>query len=71
MADPALHPIEQTPLRVQVAERLRSAIVTGKLRPGEPLTETALAAQLNVSRAPVREAIQDLENDARCGSTSR
>ena len=63
MADPALHPIEQTPLRVQVAERLRSAIVTGKLRPGEPLTETALAEQLNVSRAPVREAIQDLEND--------
>jgi DNA-binding GntR family transcriptional regulator len=63
MADPALHPIEQTSLRVQVAERLRTAIVTGRLRPGEPLTETALAAQLNVSRAPVREAIQDLEND--------
>jgi DNA-binding GntR family transcriptional regulator len=63
VADPALHPIEQTPLRVQVAERLRTAIVTGKLRPGAPLTETALAEQLNVSRAPVREAIQDLEND--------
>ena len=63
MADPDLHPIEQTPLRVQVAERLRTAIVTGKLRPGDPLTETALAEQLNVSRAPVREAIQDLEND--------
>jgi DNA-binding GntR family transcriptional regulator len=63
VADPALHPIEQTPLRVQVAERLRTAIVTGKLRPGDPLTETALAEQLNVSRAPIREAIQDLEND--------
>lgn len=63
MAEPALDPIEQTPLRVQVAERLRSAIVTGKLRPGAPLTETALAEQLNVSRAPIREAIQDLEND--------
>lgn len=63
MADPALDPIEQTPLRVQVAARLRSAIVTGRLRPGEPLTETALAEQLNVSRAPIREAIQDLEND--------
>ncbi len=63
MADPALHPIEQTPLRVQVAERLRSAIVTGRLRPGDALTETALAEQLNVSRAPIREAIQDLEND--------
>ncbi len=63
MVDPAFTPIEQTPLRVQVAERLRSAIVTGKLRPGATLTETALAEQMNVSRAPVREAIQDLEND--------
>jgi DNA-binding GntR family transcriptional regulator len=63
MADLALHPIEATSLRVQVAERLRTAIVTGKLRPGDPLTETALAEQLNVSRAPIREAIQDLEND--------
>ena len=63
MAEPALGPIEQTPLRRQVAERLRTAIVTGKLRPGSPLTETALAEQLQVSRAPIREAIQDLEND--------
>ncbi len=63
MPDPALDPIEQMPLRVRVAERLRSAIVTGKLRPGDSLTETALAVQLNVSRAPIREAIQDLEND--------
>jgi DNA-binding GntR family transcriptional regulator len=62
-AAPALGPIEQTPLRQQVADALRSAIVTGKLRPGTPLVETALAEQLNVSRAPIREAIQDLEND--------
>jgi DNA-binding GntR family transcriptional regulator len=48
---------------VQVAERLRFAIVTGRLRPGEALTETRLAEQLGVSRAPIREAIQDLEND--------
>jgi DNA-binding GntR family transcriptional regulator len=60
---PTLGPIEQTPLRVQIAEILRSAIVTGKLRPGTALVETALAEQLNVSRAPIREAIQDLEND--------
>ena len=62
MLDPALDPIEQMPLRLRVAERLRSAIVTGKLRPGDPLTETALAEQLNVSRAPIREAIQDLDD---------
>ena len=60
---PTFGPIEQTPLRVQIGKLLRSAIVTGKLRPGTALVETALAEQLNVSRAPIREAIQDLEHD--------
>lgn len=56
-------PIENVPLRVQVADRLRGAILSGKLRPGTGLVETALAEQMNVSRAPIREAIQILEND--------
>ena len=56
-------PIEQTPLRVQIAEVLRRAIVSGKLRPGSVLVEATLAEQMNVSRAPIREAIQILEND--------
>lgn len=56
-------PIENVPLRVQVADRLRTAILNGRLRPGAPLVETALAEQMNVSRAPIREAIQILEND--------
>jgi DNA-binding GntR family transcriptional regulator len=55
--------IEQTPLRVQIADMLRRTIITGKLRPGTVLVETALAEQMNVSRAPIREAIQILEND--------
>jgi DNA-binding GntR family transcriptional regulator len=62
-AAPDLEPIEQTPLRVQIADRLRRAIVTGRLRPGAVLVETALAEQMNVSRAPIREAIAILEND--------
>jgi DNA-binding GntR family transcriptional regulator len=62
-ADPGLAPIEQTPLRVQIAERIRRAIINGTLRPGAPLVETALAEQMNVSRAPIREAIQILEAD--------
>lgn len=62
-AAPDLAPIEQTPLRVQIADRLRRAIVTAKLRPGTVLVETALAEQMNVSRAPIREAIAILEND--------
>lgn len=59
----ALGPIEQTPLKVQVAEQLRRAIVTGRLRPGTVLVESALASQMRVSRAPVREAVQMLEHD--------
>lgn len=61
--DSPLRPIEQTPLKLQIAGRLRLAIVTGRLRPGTVLVETALAEQLNVSRAPIREAVQILEND--------
>lgn len=56
-------PIENIPLRLQVADRLRKAILSGRLRPGASLVETALAEQMNVSRAPIREAIQILEND--------
>lgn len=67
LSDPGLAsdivPIEQTPLRVQIADMLRRAIITGKLRPGTVLVETALADQMNVSRAPIREAISILEND--------
>jgi DNA-binding GntR family transcriptional regulator len=58
-----LAPIEQTPLKVQIADQLRRAIVTGRLRPGAALVETVLAEQLNVSRAPIREAVQMLESD--------
>jgi DNA-binding GntR family transcriptional regulator len=60
---PDITPIEQTPLRIQIAEMLRRAIVSGKLRPGSVLVEATLAEQMNVSRAPIREAIQILEND--------
>ena len=58
-----ISPIENVPLRIQVADRLRKAILSGKLPLGSSLVETTLANQLNVSRAPIREAIQILEND--------
>lgn len=62
-ADQDIAPIENVPLRVQVADRLRKAILSGRLKPGIGLVETTLAEQMNVSRAPIREAIQILEND--------
>ena len=47
-------------LASQVHARLRSDILHARLRPGQGLSENQLAAQLGVSRTPVREAIQAL-----------
>jgi DNA-binding GntR family transcriptional regulator len=44
-------------------ERIRQAIVTGDLKPGEPLVETVLAEWCEVSRTPIREALTRLEQD--------
>lgn len=40
-----------------VVQVLRSAILEGRLKPGSQLRETHLAADLGVSRAPLREAL--------------
>lgn len=50
-------------IRHQVASTLREAILIGELKAGEELSLTALAEQLGVSRTPVREALQLLENE--------
>lgn len=60
---PDLGKIESVPLRTVVADMLRKAIINGKMKPGTAIVEMALAEQLNVSRAPVREAIQILEGE--------
>lgn len=49
------------PLRDQIAEGLRTQIVTGALPPGTRLREEHLAEEQGVSRVPVREALQRLE----------
>lgn len=60
---PAAAEFKSEPLRLRIAAVLRDAILDGDLRPGTPLTETALADQLAVSRAPVREAIRILAKE--------
>ncbi|RJL35419.1 GntR family transcriptional regulator [Bailinhaonella thermotolerans] len=42
---------------------LRASILENRLKPGTPLSVPALAEQLNVSRSPVREAVQRLIHD--------
>lgn len=51
------------PLRDVVFNTLREAILKGDLKPGERLMELQLAAQLGVSRTPIREAIRMLEQE--------
>jgi DNA-binding GntR family transcriptional regulator len=74
-------PVEADTLRTTVHERvretLRNDILSGALRPGEHLRQSALAAELQVSVSPVREALRDLAAegfvrfDPRRGATVR
>lgn len=47
-------------LSQHIKEYIIEAILNGKLHPGDRIVETALARQLKVSQAPVREAVRDL-----------
>jgi DNA-binding GntR family transcriptional regulator len=51
------------PLRQQVVELLREAIVDGEFRPGERLLEGPLCDRFGVSRTVVREALRQLESE--------
>jgi DNA-binding GntR family transcriptional regulator len=50
-------------MRQRATNVLRSAIVSGRLRPGDRLKELELSEQLGISRAPVREALRQLEHE--------
>lgn len=54
-------PIERRSARTVVLERLTAWIERVELEPGEPINDGELAQQLGVSRTPVREALQILE----------
>jgi len=74
-------PLAEVDLRTTVHERvrgiLRNDILSGVLKPGEHLRQSALAAELQVSVSPVREALRDLAAegfvrfDPRRGATVR
>lgn len=50
-------------LHHEVADAMRRAILSGQLKPGERLNEVDLAERLEVSRAPLREALRLLEEE--------
>src|ERR1700752_4278130 len=53
----------QKPSPANTYQRLKSMILDGKIGMGEPLFERPLAAQLGVSRTPIRETIFMLERE--------
>jgi DNA-binding GntR family transcriptional regulator len=58
-----LSPPLKRSLADEVTGKLREAILSGRLKPGERLSENTLASSMNVSRGPVREAMIALERE--------
>ncbi|MBV8650378.1 MAG: GntR family transcriptional regulator, partial [Alphaproteobacteria bacterium] len=51
------------PLRDQIYQKIRSMIIGGRLKPGDPINEVAIAEALGVSRTPVREAVKRIGDE--------
>jgi GntR family transcriptional regulator, rspAB operon transcriptional repressor len=54
---------KRMPLSEQVYDLLRQRIVTGQIAPGESIDDKQIAAELNISRTPVREAVKKLSDE--------
>ncbi|MBP1934551.1 GntR family transcriptional regulator [Ammoniphilus resinae] len=50
-------------LRQQVADQIINALALGHLKPGQRIVELELAQNLGISRAPIREALIQLEQE--------
>ncbi len=55
--------IEKESISLQVTNALREAIVAGRYRPGEKLSEALLSEKFGISRTPVREALKQLQRE--------
>lgn len=61
LTTPENSPIQKEVLRDKIAGVLRRWILSGTLQPGERIIELNISRKLNVSRAPLREALWALE----------
>ena len=64
-------PPVQHAIRTHAYDALRRAIVSGALQPGQRVNEAEIARQMGISRAPLREAIRQLEQDGLLVSVPR
>jgi DNA-binding GntR family transcriptional regulator len=62
--------IKRTALRAQVREELLERMRSGAVHPGQTINEVQLAAELGVSRTPLREALISLETEGQIASES-
>jgi len=60
-----------TPLRQNLRSALLNRVLNGDLKAGEAINESRLAAQLKVSRTPLREALLQLEREGFIRSDER
>ncbi len=51
------------PVREQIADQIRSDIISGDLGPGAKLNEQALAQRFGVSRGPIRDVLLQLSQE--------
>ncbi|KFZ79903.1 GntR family transcriptional regulator [Amycolatopsis sp. MJM2582] len=63
MSLPEIEPVSRESTAGIIARQLRDAIMTGALPPGTQLGETDLASRFQVSRGPLREAMQHLVSE--------
>ncbi len=63
VAQPKSSAIPRQSLAAAVVERLREKILSGELAEGEQLRQEAIAAEFEISRIPVREALSHLAGE--------
>ena len=59
---PPFLPVTRDGLVDRVADSLAEAILAGRMAPGDRIAESTIARQMDLSRAPVREALRRLES---------
>ena len=50
-------------LRESIVDIIRKRIINRELQPGQKIVEQELAKEFQTSRAPIREALRELENE--------
>ncbi|NIL86805.1 putative D-xylose utilization operon transcriptional repressor [Rhodococcus fascians] len=58
-----LTPIDARNTSMVIADQIRDRIIDGSYAPGEQINEANVAAELGISRGPVREALQRLNQE--------